>query len=112
MTFIETEIKRLGKVDLDHVFDEIKLVSGPHMAYVPFEDADRQTLNIVLSDAVSAYLEPSIRQGNYSAVRPNRLALILAKTSRALGAVPTAQAQGRAEKRRREADAVAALASR
>lgn len=26
--FIETEIKRLEKPDLDHVFDEVRLVSG------------------------------------------------------------------------------------
>ena len=28
VTFIETEIRRLGKPELDSVFDEVKLVSG------------------------------------------------------------------------------------
>lgn len=27
VTFVETEIKRLGKAELDSVFDEVKLVS-------------------------------------------------------------------------------------
>lgn len=27
VSFVETEIKRLGKDELDHVFDEVKLVS-------------------------------------------------------------------------------------
>lgn len=31
VTFIETEIKRLEKPDLDRVFDEIKLVSIPFL---------------------------------------------------------------------------------
>jgi hypothetical protein len=33
VTFIETEIKRLGKPDLDRVFDEIKLVSSPAICH-------------------------------------------------------------------------------
>jgi hypothetical protein len=70
-----------------------------------------QTLNIILSDAVAAYLEPSIRQGTYAAVKPVRLAIILAKLARGLGTVPTSQAQQRADRRRREADQVGALAN-
>lgn len=40
VTFIETEIKRLGKPDLDRVFDEIKLVSCATPSTVLWRQAD------------------------------------------------------------------------
>ncbi|ORX36771.1 putative exocyst complex subunit Sec15 [Kockovaella imperatae] len=92
VSFIEIEIKRLDRKELDSVFDEVK-----------------QTINIILSDAVSGYLEPSIRSISYSAVKPARLSTILLKLSRGFGTSNTTQAQMRAEKRRKEADEVGRL---
>ncbi|RSH87449.1 hypothetical protein EHS25_003359 [Saitozyma podzolica] len=93
--FVETEIKRLEKPDLDHVFDEVRL-----------------TINIILSDAVSAYMESSIRQTSYAAVRPMRLAVILAKLGKGAAVMGGPAGQGRADRRRREADEVAKLAGK
>lgn len=106
--FIEAEIKRLDKAALDRVFDEVRLVSGrpsamPQLAKAP------QTINIILSDAVNAYLEPSIRQGSYSAVKPVRLAIILMKLSRAAAQVGGTAGVTRSERRRREAEMVSQL---
>ncbi|OCF42940.1 hypothetical protein I317_03292, partial [Kwoniella heveanensis CBS 569] len=95
VTFIETEIKRLGKSDLDNVFDEVK-----------------HTINIILSDAVSAYMEPSIRSMSYSSVKPIRLAVILAKLGKAAAITGGQNGMLKAERRRREADEVAKLAGR
>ncbi|WWC89397.1 uncharacterized protein L201_004321 [Kwoniella dendrophila CBS 6074] len=95
VTFIETEIKRLGKTDLDRVFDEVK-----------------HTINIILSDAVSAYMEPSIRSMSYSSVKPIRLAVILAKLGKAHALGNVQSSMVKAERRRREADEVAKLAGR
>ncbi|WVQ99360.1 hypothetical protein IAU59_006493 [Kwoniella sp. CBS 9459] len=95
VTFIETEIKRLGKSDLDRVFDEVK-----------------HTINIILSDAVSAYMEPSIRSMSYSSVKPIRLAVILAKLGKAAAVTGGQHGMIKAERRRMEADQVAKLAGR
>ncbi|WWC70274.1 uncharacterized protein I206_104224 [Kwoniella pini CBS 10737] len=95
VTFIETEIKRLDKAGLDRVFEEVK-----------------HTINIVLTESVSAYMEPSIRSMSYPSVKPIRLAVILAKLGKAhaLGGVQSSMVK--AERRRREADEVAKLAGR
>ena len=92
VTFVETEIRRLGRPELDNVFDEVK-----------------QTMNIILSDAVSGYMEPSIRSMSYAAVKPARLSVMLLKLSRGLAMGKTPIMQGRADKRRREADEVGRL---
>jgi hypothetical protein len=105
--FVEAEVKRLGKEGLDHVFDEVKLVSRKFRFKLI-----GKSINIVLSDAVSAYMEPSIRQMSYAAVRPVRLANILLKLSRGAAAMSGPAALGRSERRRREADEVAKLAPR
>lgn len=75
--FIETEIQRLGRPGLDHVFDEVKL-----------------SINVILSDAVNAYMEASIRRLSYHAVKPQRLAMMLTKLAAgaaALGVVNKAE---------------------
>jgi hypothetical protein len=110
VTFIESEVKRLGKEELDHVFDEVKLVSERRRE--PCRANDSQTINIILSDAVSAYLEPSIRNGSYAVVKPGRLAMILLKLSKGAAALPGPAAMGKAERRRREADEVSRLGQR
>ncbi|TYJ55946.1 hypothetical protein B9479_003331 [Cryptococcus floricola] len=90
VTFIETEIKRLEKRELDRVFDE--------------------TINIILSDAVQAYMEPSVRSVSYPSVKPLRLAMILAKLGKAAAAHGGQANLFKAERRRGEADEVARLA--
>lgn len=74
--------------------------------------ADIQTINIILTDAVSAYMEPSIRNGSYAAVKPIRLAVILTKLSKGAAVLGGPIHGNRAERRRREADEVARLAQR
>ncbi|KAK4689058.1 exocyst complex component 6, partial [Tremellales sp. Uapishka_1] len=95
VNFIDTEIKRLGKDQLDKVFDEVKL-----------------TISIILSDAVSAYMEPSIRHLSYSAVKPQRLATILAKLGKGAAIGGPNSNYAKSERRRREADEVAKLIQR
>jgi len=102
VNFIELEIQRLNRPGLDHVFDEVKLVSK-HLASVANWF---QTINVILSDAVNAYMEPSIRQLSYSAIKPARLATILAKLSAGSQA---AGIYSKAERRREESAQVARL---
>ncbi|CAK9785452.1 putative rsec15 [Cutaneotrichosporon oleaginosum] len=87
--FIETEIQRLGKAGLDRVFDEVK-----------------NTINIVLSDAVSAFMEPSVRQLSYGSVRPARLSAVL---TRLAAGVSVSGQMNKAERLRVEANSVAML---
>lgn len=103
--FIETEVKRMGKASLDNVFTEIKLVGQRVIS------ANCETLGIVLSDAVSAYMEPSIRSLSYSAVKPSRLSAILAKLGRLPppGTRQSMQLVERSQRRRQEAEQVARL---
>lgn len=98
VVFIETEVQRLGKAGLDRVFDEVKLVSCA--SCLP---SNVQTLNVVLSDAVAAFMEPSVRQLSYGAVRPSRLAAVLSRL--AAGAQASGQVN-KAERLRVEANAV------
>jgi hypothetical protein len=56
-------------------------------------------------------MEPSIRQMSYAAVKPIRLAVILAKLGKAAAIAGGPVGQGKAERRRREADEVAKLAN-
>jgi hypothetical protein len=69
----------------------------------------KSQINIILSDAIPGYLEPSIRQSSYAAVRPTRLALVLQKLAKGTAATPGGGAMSRAERRRMEADQVARL---
>ncbi|BEI79982.1 hypothetical protein CcaverHIS002_0105110 [Cutaneotrichosporon cavernicola] len=87
--FIETEIQRLGKAGLDRVFDEVK-----------------HTINIVLSDAVAAFMEPSVRQLSYSSVRPARLSAVL---TRLAAGVSVSGRMNEAERLRAEANSVGML---
>ncbi|KAJ9112059.1 hypothetical protein QFC22_006353 [Naganishia vaughanmartiniae] len=94
VTFIEKEVKRLEKPGLDDVFDEIKSI-----------------INLILSEAVQAYMEPSIRQGSYAVIRPKHLQIVLEKLGRY---VPdprnmTTDDAVRMTRRRREAEMVARL---
>lgn len=73
-----------------------------------------QSIGIILSDAISAYLEPTIRQSSYAMVRPKHLSRILEKLSLAKvsgrpGSVVTGADVDRQQRRKREAEAVARL---
>lgn len=110
VTFIEIEIKRLGKAELDTVFDEVKMVRSGTID--TRSTLTKQTINIILSDAVSAYMEPSIRNMSYAPVKPVRLATILGKLSKG-AAMQGGPVHGqRADRRRREADEVSRLIAR
>jgi hypothetical protein len=54
-------------------------------------------------------MEPSIRQLSYAPVKPNRLAVILAKLGKGAAAAGGPAGQGRSERRRMEAEAVSRL---
>ncbi len=60
----------------------------------------------MLSDAVAAFMEPSVRQLSYGTVRPPRLSAVL--TRLAAGVSVTGQ-MGKAERLRTEANSVAML---
>jgi exocyst complex component 6 len=75
----------------------------------------RQSIGIILSEAVSAYLEPSIRQTSYQAVKPKNLSKMLEKLSQVrpssmTGSVITAGDVDRMRRRRLQAEAVAKIA--
>lgn len=70
-----------------------------------------KTIAIILSDAVNAYLEPSIRQLSYAAVNPRKLSIVLTKLSRASQSNAGPAAMGKAERRRLEAESVGRLAA-
>lgn len=116
VTFIEKEVKRLEKPGLDDVFDEIKSVSRAkhpsHQEHAMFTASrPSQIINLILSEAVQAYMEPSVRQGSYAVIRPRNLQTVLEKLARY---VPdprnmTPDDAVRMTRRRREAEMVAKL---
>jgi hypothetical protein len=55
-------------------------------------------------------MEPSIRNMSYSAVKPVRLAVILAKVGRGTAAAGSAAAANKADRRRQESEMVSRLA--
>lgn len=68
-------------------------------------------INLILSEAVQAYMEPSIRQGSYTSVKPKNLKIVLDKLGRW---VPdprniTGDDALRMTRRRREAELVSKL---
>ncbi|GHJ89092.1 hypothetical protein NliqN6_5494 [Naganishia liquefaciens] len=94
VTFIEKEVKRLEKPGLDDVFDEIKSM-----------------INLILSEAIQAYMEPSIRQGSYTNVKPKNLKIVLEKLGRYVvdPAKFTTEDALRMNKRKKEAEMVGRL---
>ncbi|EJT53129.1 exocyst complex subunit Sec15 [Trichosporon asahii var. asahii CBS 2479] len=86
VTYIQTEIGRLDRPGLDHVFDEVKL-----------------SIKLILDEAVNAYMEPSVRELSYRAVKSQRLATMLGKLSAGAAAMGNTS---KAERRRAEAETV------
>jgi len=68
-------------------------------------------INLILSEAVQAYMEPSIRQGSYAVIRPRHLQTVLEKLARYIPDPRnmTPDDAVRMTRRRREADMVAKL---
>lgn len=70
-----------------------------------------QTINLILSEAIQAYMEPSIRQGSYTNVKPKHLKIVLEKLGRYVvdpNKFTTEDAM-RMNKRKREAEMVGRL---
>jgi hypothetical protein len=65
--------------------------------------------NIVLSDSVQDYLNPSIRQTSYGEVKPKRLQALLEKLARYGASRRDNPSREKGDKRRREAEALSRL---
>jgi len=65
--------------------------------------------SIVMSDSVTDYLVPSLRQTTYATVKPKKLAPLLEKLARYGGSCRDHASRERGEKRRKEAEAVGRL---
>jgi len=87
--FLEAEFKRIGKGHLVSAFAEL-----------------RATASIPLSDTVQEYLKPNVRQASYIAVKPKRLSALLEKLAKYGASRKEPAERERAERRRKEADAV------
>jgi hypothetical protein len=80
------------------------------MIISPFVDGvDDKTINIILSDAIPGYLETSIRQSSYAAVKPRSLAIVLQKLAKGTAATPGGGSMNRSERRMLEAGSVSRL---
>ncbi|KAG8218663.1 exocyst complex subunit Sec15-like-domain-containing protein [Butyriboletus roseoflavus] len=87
MTFLEGEITRIGRGNLNSSFAELHSMS-----------------KIILTDAVQDYLNPSVRQASYSEVRPKRLQALLEKLARYGATCRDNRSRERGERRRKEAE--------
>lgn len=68
-------------------------------------------INLILSEAIQAYMEPSIRQGSYTHVKPKNLKIVLEKLGRYVAdpAKFSTEDALRMNKRKREAEMVGRL---
>lgn len=62
--------------------------------------------SIVMSDSVTDYLVPSLRQTTYATVKPKKLASLLEKLARYGGSCRDHALREKGEKRRKEAEVV------
>jgi len=92
ITFLENEITRIGREHLKSSFLELHSMA-----------------NIVLSDSVQDYLNPSIRQTSYGEVKPKRLQALLEKLARYGASRRDNPSREKGDKRRREAEALSRL---
>lgn len=106
--FIEDEIRRLEKPALDKVLEEVRQVC-PWLIIGCSTLLMLQTINIILSDAIPGYLEVSIRQSSYAAVKPKSLAIVLQKLAKGTAATPGGGSMNRSERRMMEAGSVSRL---
>ncbi|TFK28905.1 rsec15 [Coprinopsis marcescibilis] len=91
-------------IDVDFLEEELKRIGRPHLAGV-FNEL-RMTASIPLNNTVNEYLVPANRQSSYAAVKPKRLQALLDKLAKFGSTQRDPAVRDRAEKRRKEADAV------
>ncbi|KAH9960410.1 exocyst complex component sec15 subunit [Russula dissimulans] len=89
LDFLEEQFRGAGRVKLVSFFTEL-----------------RSMTSIVLSDRVTEYLVPSIRQTTYANVKPKKLTALLEKMARFGGNCRDQPSREKGEKRRKEAEAV------
>ncbi|KAI0315382.1 exocyst complex component sec15 subunit [Amylostereum chailletii] len=94
-------------VDVDFLEDQFRNTGRSHLNSV-FQEL-RATTSVALSDAVAEFLLPAVRQASYSTVKPKRLQALLEKLSKYGASLKDHVAREKADKRRREADAVGRL---
>jgi len=92
LDFLEEQFRSAGRANL-----------GSHFAEL------RSMTSIVMSDSVTDYLVPSLRQTTYATVKPKKLAPLLEKLARFGGSCRDHASRERGEKRRKEAEAVGRL---
>ncbi|KAH9927182.1 exocyst complex component sec15 subunit [Epithele typhae] len=90
-------------LDADFVDEELKRNGHSHGA--AFAEL-RMMISIVMSDAVSAYLTPQIRQTSYAVVKPKHLQATLEKLARFGLECRDAPSRERGDRRKKEAEAV------
>ncbi|KAF8897720.1 exocyst complex component, sec15 subunit [Infundibulicybe gibba] len=94
-------------IDVDFLEDELKRIGRPHLA--PVFTELRLTTSIPLSNTVHEYLVPAVRQSSYGAVKQKRLQALLEKLAKFGTTQRDPAARELAERRRKEAEAVARL---
>ncbi|KAF9520715.1 hypothetical protein BS47DRAFT_1323341 [Hydnum rufescens UP504] len=88
--FLENEFKAMGKTQLTSSFNELRL-----------------TTSIPMNNAVSSYLQPSIRRSSYQTVNPKNLYALLDKMAKYGRESRLPAERELAERRRRDADTIA-----
>lgn len=68
-----------------------------------------KTVSIPLNNTVGEYLKPTVRQASYANVKPRVLATLLEKLSKYGATTKVAAEREKAERRRREVEAVSRL---
>ncbi|KAA1466700.1 exocyst complex component sec15 subunit [Dentipellis sp. KUC8613] len=94
-------------IDVDFLEEQFKTSGRGHLTAV-FSEL-RSTTSVVLSDTVSEYLIPAVRQASYSNVKPKRLQALLEKLAKYGGSCRDSPSREKGEKRRKEAEAVGRL---
>ncbi|TFY62805.1 hypothetical protein EVG20_g6563 [Dentipellis fragilis] len=94
-------------IDVDFLEDQFKTSGRGHLTAV-FSEL-RSTTSVVLSDTVSEYLIPAVRQASYNNVKPKRLQALLEKLAKYGGSCRDSPSREKGEKRRKEAEAVGRL---
>ncbi|KAI9507508.1 exocyst complex component sec15 subunit [Russula earlei] len=92
LDFLEEQFRGVGRADLVSLFTEL-----------------RSMTSLVMSDSVTEYLVPSLRQTRYVYVKPKRLTALLEKLARYGASCRDQVSREKGEKRRKEADAVGRL---
>ncbi|KAG9317484.1 exocyst complex subunit Sec15-like-domain-containing protein [Chiua virens] len=87
MTFLENEVTRIGRAHLKSSFTELHSMA-----------------EIIVTDTVQDYLNPSVRQATYSEVKPKRLQALLEKLARYGASRRDISSREKSERRRKEVE--------